>query len=197
QAKQLEKQTIEAWKKFGSTPNTKGAKLAGAYELATAEEYYEKNWTPFEIKTAAGGTTVKTVQAQILAQKASIDKIKKAVEDKYIALDQYKVAELTMAAKVRYGDIQYDYGQKVANIPIPKIIQNNDAAVQAFTAKVDEDLKKYLAEAKGDWAEVVDLSKKNGLSNKWSQHANENLAREFPDEYQALRQELVQGTDSP
>ncbi|MDB4954633.1 MAG: Tetratricopeptide repeat protein, partial [Myxococcales bacterium] len=42
QAKQLEKQTIEAWKKFGSTPNTKGAKLAGAYELATAEEYYEK-----------------------------------------------------------------------------------------------------------------------------------------------------------
>jgi hypothetical protein len=35
------------------------------------------------------------------------------------------------------------------------------------------------------------------VSNKWSQHANENLAREFPDEFHALRQELIQGTDTP
>ena len=197
QAKQAEQQAIEAWKKLGSTPNTKGAKLAGGYELASAEEFYEKNWVPFGIKTAAGGSTVKAVQAQILAQKASIDKIKKAIEDKYIALDQYKVAELSMAAKVRYGDVQYDYGQKISDIPIPKIIQNNQVAIEAFEAKRDADLKKYLAEAKGDWAEVVDLSKKNGIANHWSQHANENLAREFPDEFQALRQELVQGTDAP
>ena len=46
-------------------------------------------------------------------------------------------------------------------------------------------------------AEVVDLAKKGGVSNKWSQHANENLAREFPDEFKALRQEIIQGTDTP
>ena len=38
--------------------------------------------------------------------------------------------------------------------------------MEAFQHQLDEDLKKYLAEAKGDWAEVVDLSKKNGIANK-------------------------------
>ena len=102
-----------------------------------------------------------------------------------------------MAAKVRFGDIQYDRAQKISNIPIPKIIQNNDAAVAAFETQRDQQLKKDLDEAKLNWSEVADLAKKAGISNKWSQHALENLAREFPDQYKALRQELVQGTDAP
>ena len=137
------------------------------------------------------------MQKQIAAQKASIDKVKKDVEDKYIGLDQYGVLEASMAAKVRYGDIQYDHAQKVADIPLPKIIQNNDAAVAAFENARDQALKKELDEAKADWADVVDKAKAGGVSNKWSQHAAENLSREFPDEYHTLRQELVQGTDAP
>jgi tetratricopeptide (TPR) repeat protein len=196
-ALQAEQATIDAWTKMGAQPNTPGAKLAGNYELSRAEETYDKTWTPFEIKTAAGGSKVDAVLKQMAAQRAQIDAVKKKAEDKYIGLDKYQVPEITMAAKVRYGDIQYDYGQKIANIPIPKLIQNNDAAIEKFEAQRDENLKKFLNEAKTDWAEVVDLSKKNGISNKWSQHANENLAREFPDEYQVLRQEIIQGTDTP
>ncbi len=197
QAKAAEQATIDAWKKTGAQKNTAGAKMAAEFALNDAEDFYEKKWTPFAIKSPAGGSSVKAVQAQIAAQKASIDKIKKEVEDKYIALDQFGVLEASMAAKVRYGDIQYDHAQKVADIPLPKLIQNNDAAVAAFENARDQALKKELDEAKADWADVVDKAKAGGVSNKWSQHAAENLSREFPDEYHTLRQELVQGTDAP
>ena len=73
----------------------------------------------------------------------------------------------------------------------------DDAAVAAFENARDQALKKELDEAKADWADVLDKAKQGGVSNKWSQHAAENLSREFPDEYHALRQELVQGTDTP
>ncbi|MBV8762351.1 MAG: hypothetical protein JO257_33990 [Deltaproteobacteria bacterium] len=197
QAKAAEQATIDAWKKVGAQKNTDGAKMAAEFALGDAEDFYDKKWTTFSIKTPAAGSSVPAVQKQIAAQKASIDKVKKDVEDKYIALDQYGVLETSMAAKVRYGDIQYDHAQKVADIPLPKLIQNNDAAVAAFENARDQALKKELDEAKADWADVVDKAKAGGVSNKWSQHAAENLAREFPDEYHTLRQELVQGTDAP
>ena len=56
-----------------------------------------------------------------------------------------------------------------------------------FEAQRDEQLKKDLDEAKTDWVTVADAAKQGGVSNKWSQHANENLAREFPDEFHVLR----------
>jgi tetratricopeptide (TPR) repeat protein len=197
QAKAAEKATIDAWKKVGAQKNTAGAKMAAEFALNDAEDFYNTKWTPFAIKTAATGSSVPVLKKQIEAQKASIDKIKKEVEDKYIALDQYGVLEASMAAKVRYGDIQYDHAQKVADIPLPKIIMNNDAAREAFENARDQALKKELDEAKADWADVLDKARQGGVSNKWSQHAAEQLSREFPDEYHALRQELVQGTDAP
>ena len=197
QAKVAEQATIDAWKKVGAAKNTPGAKLAAEFALGDAEEFYAKQWTPFAIKTAASSTNINTAKKQITAQKDSIEALRKKAEDKYIALDQYGVLEASMAAKVRFGDIQYDRAQKVGNIPTPKIIASTPSAVEQFEAQRDAALKKDLDEAKTDWAEVVDLAKKGGVSNKWSQHANENLAREFPDEFHALRQELIQGTDTP
>ncbi len=129
--------------------------------------------------------------------KDSIETVRKKAEDKYRDLDQYGVLEATMAATVRYGDIQYERAQKIADFPVPKIIQNNDAAVEAFESARDQGVKVDLDEAKKDWADVLAASKQAGVSNKWSQHAAENLAREFPDEFHVLRQELVQGTDKP
>jgi tetratricopeptide (TPR) repeat protein len=197
QAKGAEKETIAAWKARGSVKNSAGAKMAAEYALKDAEEFYDKTWAPFEIKAAATSTNLNTAKKQIQQQQDKIADLRKQAEDKYIALDQYGVVEASMAAKVRFGDIQYDRAQKIANIPIPKIIQNNDAAISAFETQRDAALKKDLDEAKLNWAEVADLAKRNGVSNKWSQHALENLAREFPDQYKALRQELVQGTDAP
>ncbi len=197
QATAAEKATIDAWKARGSIKNSAGAKLAADYALKTAETYYEKTWTPFEITKAASSTNLNTAKTQIQAQQKQIQDLRKKTEDKYIELDQYGVLEASMAAKVRFGDIQYDRAQKIANIPIPKIIQNNDAAIAQFETQRDAALQKDLEEAKLNWSEVADLAKRGGVSNKWSQKALENLAREFPDQYKALRQELVQGTDAP
>jgi hypothetical protein len=177
--------------------NSAGAKMAAEYALKDAEDFYEKTWAPFAIKTAATSTNLATAKKQIQAQQEKIQELRKQAEDKYIGLDQYGVVEATMAAKVRYGDIQYDRVMKIGDIPIPKIIQNNDEAIAQFETQRDAGLKKGLDEARTNWAEVAELAKKGGVSNKWSQHALENLAREFPDQYKALRQELVQGTDAP
>ncbi len=198
QAKQAEQEVIDAWKRTGSPKNTAGAKLAAEIALADAESFYSTTWEPLEIKTAAPSTNINTAKKQVQAQKDSIETVRKKAEDKYIGLDQFGVVETSMAAKVRFGDIQYDRGQKIANIPVPKIIAGNDDVIAAFEQQRDQALAKDLAEAKQDWADVVTLAKQGGISNKWSQHALENLGREFPDEYpNHLRQELIQGTDAP
>jgi hypothetical protein len=171
--------------------------MAAEYALNEAEDYYAKTWEPFQITKAATGSNVNTAKAQIQAQQKQIQDLRQKAEDKYIALDQFGVLEASMAAKVRFGDIQYDRAQKIANIPVPKIIQNNDAAIAQFETQRDAALKKDLEEARLNWEAVAALAKQGGVSNKWSQHALENLAREFPDQYKALRQELVQGTDAP
>lgn len=191
QAKQSEAATIDAWKKLGAVKNSNGAKLASEFALGDAEDYYASKWVPLEVKKAARSIP------EVKQQRADLEKAKKEVEDKFLSLDQFGVVEASMAAKVRYGDIQYDFGQKVGNIPVPTPIAGNDSAVAAYQNQLDENLKKYLAEARTDWSAVVDASKQGGISNKWSQHAAENLSREFPDEFHTLRQELVQGTDRP
>jgi len=124
---------------------------------------------------------------------------KTKIEDRYLALDPYGVAELSMAAKVRYAEIQYAYGQKLANAPIPTPVANasNPDILAAYQTKLDANVARYLNEAKGQWVEVLDLAKRGGLSNRWSRLAQENLGREFPNEFTVLRQELVQGTDAP
>jgi len=196
-ARAAEKQTIDAWSARGAQKNTDGAKMAGEYALKDAEDFYTKTWAPFEITRPASSTVLATAKKQIEAQQKSIQDLRIKTEDKFRELDKYGVAEITMAATVRYGDVQYDRAQKISNIPVPKIIANNAAATEAFENQRDEQLKKSLAEAKLNWEKVATLAKQNGISNKWSQKALENLAREFPDEYKALRQELVQGTDAP
>jgi hypothetical protein len=183
--------TIDAWKARGAQRNSRGAKLAGEWQLQLAEDHYAKSWEPYAITKAA-----KTV-AEAKAQNAALEKQKTAAEDKYLALDPYGVAEYTMAAKVRFADIQYGYSLKIGEAPIPVPVAKNPAAVEAYEAQRDRNLAKYLNEARSQWIEVVDLAKRGGISNTWSRKALENLGREFPQEFNVLRQEIIQGTEAP
>ena len=184
---------IAAWKARGSIKNSRGARLAGEWQLQFAEDWYTASWDPFQLKTAA------RTLAEAKAQAAQLDRLKTQAEDRYLALDAYGVIEYTMAAKVRYGDIQYGAAQKIADAPIPVPVarSGNDEVISTYETQRDANLKKKLDDAKQQWVEVHELAKKGGVSNKWSRKALENLGREFPDEYTTLRQEIVQGTEAP
>lgn len=185
------KEAIEAWKKKGSIPKERGAKLAGEWAVYFAEQDYTKNWEPYEIKRPAANA------AQIKAQGDDLKARKKKIEDVVNAVDVYGVPDYSMFALVRFGDIQYDYAQKVAGAPIPTPIANVPSAASTFQNQLDQLTAKYLGEAKTDWMSVLDAAKKNGIANQWSRHALENLGREFPQEFTPLRQEIITGTDAP
>jgi hypothetical protein len=192
-AKAAGQATIDAWKARGSIKNSKGAKLAGEWQLQIAEDWYQASWDPYQVKTAA------RTLPEAKAQAAQLDRLKTQAEDKYLALDPYGVVEYSMAAKVRFGDIQYSAAQKIADAPIPVPVakSGNDEVIATYETTRDANLKKRLDEAKLQWTEVYELAKKGGISNKWSRRALENLGREFPGEYTPLRQEIIQGTDAP
>ncbi len=183
--------TIDAWKRRGAVKNSRGAKLAGEWELQFAEEHFANRWEPYAIKKAA-----RTI-AEVELQGTQLTAERTKAEDKYLALDPYGVAELSMAAKVRYGEIQYNYGQKLADAPLPVPVAKSEAATAAYQSKLDANVKKYLDAAKTQWVQVLDVSKQSGVSNRWSRMALENLGREYPGEFTVLRQEIVQGTEAP
>ena len=188
---------VEAWKKTGSPKNTRGARLAGEWALTFAERHFTTKFEPYKITEVA-----KTVDRS-KALKAALEKATLETQDKYLALDDYGVAEYSMAAKVRYGETLARFAEKLAQAPTPKYIldldkKNPDAgAVAAYEEGLANNLAKYIEQAKAQWVEVTDLAKKNGVSNRWSQLALENLNREFPDDFPVLHQELFTGTEAP
>jgi hypothetical protein len=194
-ARKAGQDTIDAWKRKGAVRGGRGAKLAGEWQLAQAEDHYAIAFEPLEIKVAAKN------RAEIQYQQRLLAEARTKAEDRYLALDAYGIAEYSMAAKVRYADIQYGYAQKIANAPIPTPIMRagdaNPDLIAQFETQRDQNLKKYLDEARAQWLQVVDLAKRGGISNRWSRLAQESLGREFPGEFTVLRQELIQGTEAP
>lgn len=191
------KETMAAWIERGRIKSGKGAKLAGEWGLYFAEQFFTTKFVPYKITESA-----KTVDRS-KAIKAALEKLTLEVQDKYVALDDYGVAEYSMAAKVRFGESLSQFAEKMAQAPTPKYVldldkKNPDAgAVAAYEEGLAKNLAKYVEQAKAQWTEVVRLAKNAGVSNKWSQLALENLNREFPDEFSVLHQELFTGTEAP
>lgn len=190
-------QAIDAWRAVGAGKNTRGAKLAGEWALYFAEKHFTTKFETYKITESA-----KTVD-RAKQLKANLEKVTTEAQDKYLVLDDFGVAEYSMAAKVRFGETLARFAEKLAQSPTPKFVldldkRNPDAgAVAAYEEGLAKNLAKYIDQAKSQWIEVVDLAKKSGVSNKWSQLALENLNREFPDEFPVLHQELFTGTEAP
>jgi len=118
--------------------------MAGEWQLQLAEDFYAATWEPYQLKTAARSL------AEAKAQAAQLDRLKTQVEDKYLALDPYGVVEYSMAAKVRFGDVQYGGGAEDRRCPDPGAVarSNNDEVIGAYETQRDANLKKKLDEAK-------------------------------------------------
>jgi tetratricopeptide (TPR) repeat protein len=190
-------QAIDAWRAVGSAQNTKGAKLAGEWQLYFAEKHFAARFVPYKISE-----TAKTIE-RMKVLKTNLETEVKTAQDKYKLLDAYGVAEYTMASQVRFGETLSMYAEKLFQAPTPKFIldldkKNPDAgAVAAYEESLQKNTAPFVQQAKDSWIEVIDLAKKAGVSNKWSQLALENLNREFPDEFPVLHQELFTGTEAP
>ncbi len=190
-------QAIDAWRSVGAAKNTRGARLAGEWALYFAEKHFTTKFEPYKITEAAKDV------ARAKALKADLEKRTTEAQDKYLVLDDFGVAEYSMAAKVRVGETLARFAEKLFQAKTPKFIvdldkKNPDAgAVAAYEDGLTKNLAKYVDQAKAQWVEVVDLAKRSGVSNKWSQLALENLNREFPDDFPVLHQELFTGTEAP
>jgi hypothetical protein len=188
---------VTAWADRGSPKNTRGARMAGEWALVAADKHYSTKFEPYKVTQVA-----KTI-AESQKIKANLEKLTLQTQDKYAELDKFGVAEYSMAYKVRYGETLARFAEKLAQTPTPKYVldlqkRNPDSdAIAVYEEGLAKNLKKYIDEAKAQWVEVVDLAKKNGVSNRWTQLALENLNREFPDEYPVLHQELFVGTEDP
>ncbi len=198
QADDAGKAAIDAWKKKGAAKNSSGARWAGEWALAFAERDRDSKWTPF----GWGKSPAKT-QAELKTRLKTLTDMGKKLQDEYAALDDFGVLEYSMAAKVRYADIQLDFVEKFTQQPTPTFVvalekKNPDAgAIAAYEDAVTKQMQPNIDDARKALQEVVDLSKQKGVSNRWSQAALEDLNKEDPDHFPVLHQELYQGTEAP
>ena len=200
QAKAAEKATIDAWKTRGSVEEHRRARRWPASTRSSdAEEFYDEDvGRRSQIKKAATSTNSTRRRRRSRRSRSRSQDLRKKTEDKYIALDPVRRAR---GVDGREGPLRRHPVR-----PRAEDREHPDAEAHPEQRRggrgvrersATQALKKELDEAKPTGRRSLDIAKQGGVSNKWSQHALENLAREFPDEYKALRQELVQGTDAP
>ena len=191
------REAIQAWEARGAQKQTRGAEMAGECDLGFAERAYRQRFEPYRIERQA------RTEKQALAQRKALDELTKETQDRFLALGRYGVAEYAMAAKVRYGETLTLYAQKLFEMPTPKYVLDLDrrnpdmGLVAQFEAALAQKLAPLAEDAKQEWTEVVELAKRQGVSNEWTRLALENLNQEFPDEYPILHQHLVDGTEDP
>jgi TolA-binding protein len=190
-------QAIAAWESRGATKGTAGAEFAGECALAVVEKAYRERFLPYRIRSQA------RTENQAKVQREELDKLTKEIQDQYLALGRFGVGEYAMAAKVRYGETLTVYAQKIFEMPTPKYIEDLErkSPGAGVVAKFQEALTQKLAplaeDAKREWADVVQMGKQQGVNNRWTRLALENLSSEFPDEYPILHDALVGGTEAP
>jgi len=192
------KATLSAWIKVGSPKNEAASDYAAEFAFELAEVNYNRKFAPFKIKRAP--------RTEKEAKKVLGDLIKYAddAQQAYLDLAKFESGPWALAARVRVGDVRFFEALKVAEIPTPKevialdekfpdkdiLIQYEDQ-INAMVAPLEEQARKQ-------WETVVDAAKSQGISNEWTQLAQERL-HDFvsQDEFPVLRQELSEGTVVP
>ncbi|MBL0219288.1 MAG: hypothetical protein IPQ07_36135 [Myxococcales bacterium] len=120
--------------------------------------------------------------AEAKSQNAEIEKLKKrTAEDKYLALDPCSVAEAVDSREGPLRRHQYEFGpRRWATLTIGAGGEERNT-VAAYRAASVTSLVKHLSEAKTEWAEVYDLARRGGISNKLEPPgAGESRTPEFP-----------------
>lgn len=197
-ANKFKSETLKAWNDVGQPKGTAASDMAAEFAFEQAEAYYDKQFTPHKIKRAP---TTKKQADRVLDE---LDALANRTKQKYLDLAKYESGPYGLAALVRVGDVLFFQGLKIAEIPVPKDIERLDARApeQGILFQYQDAiaaLVKPLEEAaKVQWVKVVDAGKQQGVSNEWTQLAQERL-HDFvsQDEFPVLRPALREGTETP
>ncbi len=192
------KATMAAWATVGSPKNAAASDYAAEFAFEIAEAFYNKTFTPFKIKKAL------TTRKQ--ATKVLGDLIKRSdnARAEFTALAKYESGPWALAARVRLGDVFFFQALKIAEMPIPKEITklddkfpDKDILIQ-FEDAINTQVAPLEDQAKIQWEAVINAGKSQGVSNEWTQLAQERL-HDFvsQDEFPVLRKELAEGTEIP
>ena len=192
------RETIRAWETVGRPKKTAASDMAAEFAFAQAEDFYDKKFTPFSIKS-----TPKT-KAEADRVLGKLDSTAESSRQKYLDIAKFESGPFGLAALVRIGDIRFFQGIKITEIPIPKEIlkldeQKPELGVLFQYQDAITALVKPLEEgAKQQWEKVVNIGKAQGVANQWTQTAQERL-HDFVSqaEYPTLRPALREGTDIP
>ncbi len=130
-------------------------------------------WDAFEITVSARDAREVEDQAKELSDR------KLAIERKLRTLDSLG-GEYSMAAKLRYGDVQYGHALKLNHAPFPMPIATNTVVIVKYQAALNQGIAQRLAAAKQEWTTVLVMAQQAGVANPWSQAAQDHLAIVFP-----------------
>ncbi len=190
--------TLSAWVKVGSPKNSVGGDLAAEFAFEKAEVNYNRKFAPFKIKRAP--------KTEKEAKKVLGDLVKYAndAQQAYLDLAKFESGPWALAARVRVGDVRYFQALKIAEIPTPKeIIQLDDRFPDKdYLIKYEDAINGMVApleeQARTQWETVTVAAKQQGISNEWTQLAQERL-HDFvsQDEFPVLRNALREGTEVP
>jgi tetratricopeptide (TPR) repeat protein len=192
------KATMKAWATVGSPKNEVASDLAAEFAFELAEAHYNKTFTPFKIKKAL------TTKAQATKVLGDLIKRSDSARARFTDLAKYESGPWALAARVRLGDVFYFQALKIAEMPVPKEITklDNKFPDKDILIKFEDAINAQVApleeQAKIQWEKVTDAGKQQGVSNKWTQLAQERL-HDFvsQDEFPVLRKELTEGTVIP
>jgi TolA-binding protein len=188
---------IVAWGSLGRPTGTAAADMAAEFDFELAEASYANDFEPYKPGKAR-------TEAEAKKTLTGIEQVASRTRERFLGLAKYQSGPWGMAALVRLGDTFFFQALKVTEIPIPREIETLDAKFpekeillryqDAITALV----KPLEEQARTQWVKVVTAAKQQGVSNKWTQLAQERL-HDFisQDEFPVLRESLVEGTQTP
>jgi TolA-binding protein len=193
------RETIKAWDTVGRPEGTPTASMAAELEFHYAEEFYNQRFERFKFSWPTNPTE-KNVNRNL----DNYDKLVTQAQEGFTGIGKYQDPLYGAAALVRIGDLQFFSAQALINAPPPKEITRLDerfpdkGILTAWQERIEQIVQPKIDTAVNQWKKVVSTAKAAGISNRWTQLAQERL-HDFvnADEFPVLRDELVGTTEHP
>ena len=169
----------------GSAKNSRGAKLAGEWQLAARRGVLrQRTWDAVRDQDG-GGEHQQSPRPRSRAQIADCSRQDRGQVPRARSVRRRR-ADDGGEGPLRRHPVRLRAEDREHPDPGDRPEQRRRTSRGVRDASATRTLKKYLDEAKGQWIEVLDLAKQGGMSNKWSRRAQENLGREFPERVQRV-----------